>query len=114
MDVARVEPSQSSQGYPQCTIQLVLTPPASGGPIFGGGGAARLEVRLIPGGGRLPGPDSIRRRGMGDEIWRGQKRDRLFSYMFDIFVRLFLINGVFLTMNFPRLVPCIQFPPPVR
>ena len=70
MDVTRVTPYWPGQG--DSPVHLTWFEPRRPAAVtqFRAG---RLEVFLLPGGRRPPGPDYTRRWGMGDDVWRAQK-----------------------------------------
>ena len=71
MVVARVGPYQPGQGDHQCTLYKAWFAPH--GPAAVTNLLGRLEVRLLSGERRPPGPDSVGRWRIGDESWRRLK-----------------------------------------
>ena len=71
VDVSWLIPSQSNHGDLPVHLSVDSHPTGHGGHQFagGGGGGGGLEVRLIPGGRRPPGPDNMGRVGVGDGSW---------------------------------------------
>ena len=70
-DVARVNPYRFWSGSTPRALGLIS--PSSNGGHWSPNAGGRLEVCLLPGGRRPPGPDYIRSRGMRGDVWRGQK-----------------------------------------
>ena len=68
MDVARVRPYRSDQGTPLLMAWFVPQQSAAATQLRG-----RHLVRHIPDGRHPPGADYVERRGMRDDVWRGQK-----------------------------------------
>ena len=73
MDVAQVKPSQTSQGDPHCTRELVRTPPVSGGHQLSGGDSRSISCLVDD----VHQARSTKSVGDGDEPRRGQKKSRL-------------------------------------